>query len=396
MRFTLAVLLASSAVSFAGANIDANRAGGLTVHEWGTFTSVAGEDGSAVEWSTLDCRDDLPKFVNEFGFGFKLGLRGTVRMETPVMFFYSPSHVEAHVKVTFPNGLMTEWYPQARYQIYQKSQDGEMRQLPENFSGIDLSMRRVTGSIEWSDVHVEPDAAPNLPLENAPSRYYAARATDAAPITVGEQHEKFLFYRGVARIPVPLSARVERDGRIAVQNSGNESVPVAILFENRGGHIGFRDAGAITDGVTVDRPSPDGSVAALRYQLEEALVAQGLFPAEARAMLETWQDSWFEEGTRLIYILSSRAVDGILPLHIDPVPSETARVFVGRIEIVTPEMENSVGQAIAKADWPALARYGRFLDPILTRISSEGDVQAQQIEHFRTELLPQLGINQCH
>jgi hypothetical protein len=26
---------------------------GLTAHEWGTFTSVAGPDGQAVEWSPL-------------------------------------------------------------------------------------------------------------------------------------------------------------------------------------------------------------------------------------------------------------------------------------------------------------------------------------------------------
>lgn len=395
MKLALPVLVLFSAAYLAGANVDANQPDGLTVHEWGTFTSVAGEDGSAIEWSTLDCRDDLPRFVNVFGAGFKFGLRGTVRMETPVMFFYSPSHVEAHVKVTFPNGLMTEWYPRARYEIYQKSKDGEMSQLPPTLNGIDLSMRRVTGTIEWTEVQVEPDAAPKLPVENAPSRYYAARATNAAPLTVGEQHEKFLFYRGVARIPVPLSVRLERDGRIAVQNGVSVPVPVAILFENRGGRVGFREAGAIADSVMVDRPALDGSIAVLRSRLESALVGQGLYPAEAQAMLSTWQDSWFEEGSRLIYILSSTTVDGILPLQVDPAPAQTARVFVGRIEIVTPETERSVEQAIGNGDGSVLDRYGRFLDPILTRISGESAAKAAMIDQFRTEVLPQLTSRRC-
>src|SRR5882757_3699672 len=76
---------------------------GLTVHEWGTFTSVAGEDGSATDWDTLGCKNDLPGFVNDFGYrGFKWRLAGTVRMETPVIYFYSPREVEAHVRVGFP------------------------------------------------------------------------------------------------------------------------------------------------------------------------------------------------------------------------------------------------------------------------------------------------------
>ena len=88
----------------------------LTVHEWGTFTSVAGEDGSAIDWDALGCKNDLPKFVNDFGYrGFKWRLSGTVRMETPVMYFYSSRELDAHVKVAFPQGLITEWYPQADY-----------------------------------------------------------------------------------------------------------------------------------------------------------------------------------------------------------------------------------------------------------------------------------------
>jgi len=38
-------------------------------------------------------------------------------------------------------------------------------------------------------------------------------------------------------------------------------------------------------------------------------------------MLESWKDSWFEEGSRLIYIVPRSFVDTILPLAIEPQPS---------------------------------------------------------------------------
>ena len=53
-------------------------------------------------------------------------------------------------------------------------------------------------------------------------------------------------------------------------------------------------------------------------------------------MVETWRDSWFEEGSRLIYSVPPRVIDDALPLQVEPVPSQIARVFVGRIELITP------------------------------------------------------------
>ena len=43
-----------------------------------------------MDWSTLKGSADLPSFVEHLnGAQFKAGLRGTVRMETPVLYFYS-------------------------------------------------------------------------------------------------------------------------------------------------------------------------------------------------------------------------------------------------------------------------------------------------------------------
>jgi hypothetical protein len=271
--------------------------------------------------------------------------------------------LEAHVTVAFPQGIITEWYPQA-----------------------DQTTRGSTGVIEWRNIKVQPDAALALPTENHANRYYAARETDAAPLSVGDQNEKFLFYRGVGRFKVPLSARLSSDGRVLVENRGGAPVPAVILFENRGGRLGYRNVGVLSGTATLDRPSLDSSFAPLRYDLETALVAQGLFPKEARAMVETWRDSWFEEGSRLIYIMPSSSLDTILPLQVEPAPSQTARVFVGRIELVTAETKRAVQEAIAAYDTSAIDRYSRFLGVIVDRISADNSANAYQIAQLRSRV----------
>jgi hypothetical protein len=343
----------------------------------------------------------LPRFVNDYGYrGFKWRLQGTVRMETPVLYFYSSQPVDARVKVSFPHGLITEWYPRAENEIFQKSKlDGSMQRLatsadriePPILNVLDTSLRTTTGAIEWPNVKVQPNSSPSFPVEPGPDRYYAARATDSAPLTVGDQHEKFLFYRGVGRFPVPLSARIfsntktAGDAKIVVENPSHETVPLVILFENRGGHLGFRNAGPLKDNVTLDAPPLTSTFAALRQDLEASLIAQGLFPKEAQAMVETWRDSWFEEGERLIYIVPSSAVDSILPLQVEPAPARTARVFVGRIELLTPETEHAVESALLAKDWASVETYNRFLLPILQRVYAAKPANRSELERSAQE-----------
>lgn len=91
-------------------------------------------------------------------------------------------------------------------------------------------------------------------------------------------------------------------------------------------------------------------------------------------MLESWKDSWFEEGSRLIYIVPSSFVDKILPLSIEPQPADIHRVFVGRMELVTPATRKTIETALDSHDRTALAKYGRFLAPIMeTILRNESD-----------------------
>ncbi len=64
-------------------------------------------------------------------------------------------------------------------------------------------------------------------------------------------------------------------------------------------------------------------------------------------MVETWKALWFgENGTRLLAILPRTTVDSVLPLDVSPQPAETKRVFVARLEILTPERESRVAELV--------------------------------------------------
>ena len=94
-------------------------------------------------------------------------------------------------------------------------------------------------------------------------------------------------------------------------------------------------------------------------------------------MLESWKDSWFEEGSRLIYIVPRSFVDGILPLTIEPTPSNIQRVFVGRMELLTPATQKAIETAAVAHDQATLAKYGRFLAPMIEAILRKGTDHAQ-------------------
>lgn len=141
-----------------------------------------------------------------------------------------------------------------------------------------------------------------------------------------------------------------------------------LLFERRGGKLGFRFAYFSAAQPTLDPPELNANMDSLKLAVENMLIAQGLYQDEAQAMFETWRDSWFEEGSRLLYIVPRQFVDSVLPLSISPAPAQTVRVFVGRLELVTPATQRAVEQALAAHDHTILTRYGRFLVPIVENI----------------------------
>src|SRR5260370_1256246 len=139
-----------------------------------------------------------------------------------------------------------------------------------------------------------------------------------------------------------------------------------------GERVGYRIGSALKEEGVLDPPELTSTIDELGRDLEGILVAQGLYQDEARAMVETWRDSWFEEGSRLLYIVPPAFVNEVLPLSINPAPAQTVRVFVGRLELITPATEQAVKTAFATQDAATLKAYGRFLEPILaTMIKKE-------------------------
>jgi len=350
----------------------------FTAHEWGTFTSIAGNDGRAVEWSPLTGSTDLPAFVEHFRDpGFKLGLRGTVRMETPVLYFYSSKEETVSVSVAFSKGVITEWYPHAS------------RVEPTgNLYGEVLHKVGASGGIAWDSVTIVPSGRPEFPGGDGNNHYFAARMTSSTPLRVktpaGEQQEKFLFYRGVSTFSVPLSATLDPAGSLLLKNRGDQEIPTTILFERRGQKVGYRIGGPLQHEAILDPPELNSSVDDLGRDLEAILVNQGLYQDEAHGMVETWRNSWFEEGSRLLYIVPTPFVNGMLPLSINPAPAQAVRVFVGRLEIVTPATGKEVEAALAAQDITTLKAYGRFLEPILaTMIQREKNpAQAERLQNY--------------
>ena len=388
LRITAACVPALALIVFIGVKLSARhtRTAGtvaaennLVVHEWGTFTSIAGKDGVALEWRPLNGPPDLPKFVHTIQEGDaglrnapKADLRAAVRMETPVVYFYSNHDIDVSVKVDFPKGKITEWYPQARL---------------------------VSTGINWGRFKVMPGAAINLPAEFSPSHYFAARETDSAPVQVCStdgkpaQQEKFLFYRGVGTFDLPLSVKLDGD-KLLLKNLSTNKIERLIVFENRGGKVGYRMLDAFTGETTSERPTLDANIELLISDLKQRLVAAGLYEKEADAMIKTWRTSWFEEGMRVFYVLPKATTDTVLPIDIDPKPTQLVRVLVGRAEVITPETEKSVQQQVKMLGDPssgvreeamlAIRKYGRFSEPILKRIleNERNELMRKRIEEL--------------
>jgi hypothetical protein len=314
------------------------------------------------------------------------GRLARVRMETPVIYFYTDREMEVSIEVGFPHGQITEWYPQASV-------------VNANF-GTDKKGRLESG-INWGTIKLLPNERPDYLREVSYSHYYPARETDAVPVQVCNadktkiEKEKFLFYRGIGNFSLPLAVKIDNKN-LTLTNRGNNEIKNLIVFENQGGKIGFRHIKSLSKETVVGRPEMTNSLDKVFVELEKILVAEGLYEKEARAMIKTWQDSWFEEGLRVFYILPTAATNEILPIKIQPQPTEIVRVLVGRAEVITPEMEQDVKRQVSllksvemrEEALKNLQKHGRFYEPILKSI-----LQNETDAKIRAEIQKLIGLS---
>lgn len=377
----------------------ASTAPSYVAHEWGTFTSVQGSDGTLIHWNPFT-QTDLPEFVYTrqnpctltaeerrkmrlMTLLTKSSSHWLQRMETPVIYFHSQEDFTVNVSVAFPKGLITEWYPAAT--AFGPS---------EGFAP--LQPDKAKSHLTWNRLQVlgQSRKVTRVPPALAPSHYFTARTDSASPLRVqrglhpsqaGEE-ERFLFYRGAGNFTTPLHAAINAAGELVLANRGDQPLGPLFVFRQVNGVAGLARVKGLSAGqqhtVGVGALQTAESVStvqqSLAVDLQTALTETGLLADEAAAMVNTWRNDWLgDRGLRVLYLLPQAWTDTTLPLTLDPAPKNIVRVMVGRAEILEPAVEQRLQLALQAQlngqHGPVMARDEalelRFLEAALSRVT---------------------------
>ena len=360
----------------------------LTVHEWGTFTSLQDEQGRELAGINID-DEPVPAFVHNLNpvllsrpvlssLHWQYRSKGaprhhplvTMRLETPVIYFYPPSGqrdpMRIDVSVRFQGGWLTEFYPEAHADA-----DG-LKEGGFEFGELSAS---TTSSLAWNDLKIGGSGVGPATSEQV---WVAPRKVQAANVTnVGGESERYLFYRGVGGIRAPLRATMDRrSGELAVSANFEQvlgpqqtaRIPQLWLIEvKQDGRCAFRqldgfdvsaDAGRQL-ATTSYRFQPNDFQTGNRDRLESAmhaaLIADGLYADEATALLSTWQRSYFASpGLRLFYLVPRVWTDHYLPLSLSR-EADLDRVMIGRLELIGDEqralLDRLSDTAVSDGSW---------------------------------------------
>ena len=378
------------------------------VHEWGTMTSVSGSDGRQVNWweTRLQGPAELPEFVC-MNPRFAKGIASFVtRMETPVLCFYAEKPATTKVQVRFEGGSLTESFPKTlSFGTDTKTgatYDWTMDLLPPDSREKELVPQVGKRGAHYAHAREVPDAW--LVRRKLAEPELAQAKKDG---TQGKDEvEKFLFSRGAGDRDTPL--RVSRPSETHIHLTASDppyAYPDVWMVRVEGGHAAWKKVPALeasasfpnnpveADAELPALPATDSpsNLAAVANELEGSflpvLAKAGLSAAEAAAMVHTWRDTWFNEGgTRVLYVLPRGWVDHVLPLTIIPPPRKTKRVFVARLEVLSPSVEQTLlkvlNEAPDKADAAARLRtlkqlgLGRFLGAGMERAKQMHQQQA--------------------
>jgi len=387
---------------------------GYTVHEWGTFTSVFGSDGTMLAGLEVE-EERLPPFVYAhdgmnglrqlpsgpqsaaFSFammkGFQRPLHNvTVKMETPVLYFYAPEKIDARVRVGFNGGSISQWYP-ARSGGETPPPIGQVAGVYKH-GAIDFGEKPYRGSVEW-EFTIEP-RGPNTDFDvmkaHETSTWIHPRAPRSDVIrTANGESDTFLFYRGVGNFELPITFRVSDDDKLTID--AEETIPYLLIVEILHGKIRILSEGAVTHRVSIDLANsvelaPMNEMRLGIYSgLKEALVDAGLFEEEAAAMLRTWWTSYFgRDGIRAFWVVPRNFTDKVLPIRLDPAPENLQRVLLGRSEILTPKFESGLVEAFEKVAKQAIEQKRKPYNPY------GSDRYAKAYEARVNVLVPELKI----
>ena len=124
-----------------------------------------------------------------------------------------------------------------------------------------------------------------------------------------------------------------------------------------GGRGAYTYRPALRPGETVKRRDPVDGSKPCRWPSSprrsattwpRGLPQSGLFAKEARAMVNTWQTSYFQtDGIRVLFVLPQSWTDAFIPMNIEPQPGKIVRVMVGRLEMLSADRQRKAEAAIA-------------------------------------------------
>jgi hypothetical protein len=354
----------------------------LVVHEWGTFTSMVGSTGQALEGLHHE-EEALPSFVHARSSttvamkGLEMAPTGVnQKLETPVLYFYTQTAQAVQVHVDFPQGIVSQWFPDAA--AFQPA--------------IGAFTQVAGGAMDWQ-AQLKPGlgAFPTV----APGDIWApSRNVASVPVQVGGENEQFIFYRGLGTFVVPFSATAQADGTLAIKNDSPDAIadvfllrlyPSGGVIAELGGLAPHQLRANIVPPAASAATNLEQYVADAATRVAAALVQSGLHKDEARAMVDTWSRSYFRSpGLRLLYLVPRPWTDKLLPLTITPPPTALVRTLVGRVELLTPADEQQLMSAAQAAAASAMsssalaAQLGRFTEPKLRRalqLASDAGVQ---------------------
>jgi hypothetical protein len=249
---------------------------------------------------------------------------------------------------------------------------------------------------------IRPETASLVPASNGTgSHYFAARETDAAFVRVntpsGPEYDHFLFYRGAGTFQTPLTVTMDAQERITLTNTGKALLSHFFVLKVQNGHGHFSRLSTLNAGTAaviqtdaLEMMPVDDLQKRLGEAMVQALTAEGLYPREALAMVNTWRDSWFaEDGIRVLYLLPREWTDTTLPLTLNPRPKEIVRVMVGRAEVIPPATTDRLSKLLvdaAKGNEAArvaavaeLNKLGRFADAGLFLATQHGVAPTAQL-----------------
>ena len=392
------------------------RADDLVVHEWGTFLGMSGSDGTAMD-AMYHEEHALPGFVHGRAKD-QLRMPGLfLKGETPVIYFYTPRPIRVRVGVDFPQGIWTHWYPQAALVQPSLAEQAQRSASPKG-GRICWFAEVMPPSLVPAEAQdragKSPGASAALPATSSEALWNHAREVDAAFVKTADgarqpardEYERFLFYRGLGQARLPMRVEAAGGGTLSLESQPGLGAGVRHVFvlrvEGGRGVYSYRPTLGMGEQASGVIPSMEGSrpmeefTRAIADDLAARLTESGLYAKEARAMVNTWKTSYFQnDGIRVLFVLPQSWTDSFIPIRLVPRPREVVRVMVGRLELLSPERERraelavrdlSSGDPARRQDAFAFLReQGRYVEPIVRRVA--GTTQDREVRTLCSRLL---------